>query len=278
VLRDTVRLTAGAGAALLAAITLAALLVPLVLPWDPLEQNLNARLLPAFTCAGERGCHWLGTDHLGRDLLTRLLYGARISLAIGLGAIAIASTLGTAAGALAGYCGGIIDRVVMRLADAQLAIPSLLLAMAVMTLRGAGIGSLIVVLAMIGWVSYAQVVRSAVRAEREKAYVAAAQALGASHVRIVTRHVLPNVSDLVLVMLPSHLAMVLLTEAALTFVGLGIPPPAPSWGALLADGRDYATTAWWLIALPGLAIGVTAFGATILSDGLSGLLARGRAR
>lgn len=255
------------GLAILTCVALAAVAAPLVGASGPYDQNLAARLLPLFSCGTGSPWHLAGTDHLGRDVLVRLLYGARLSLVVGAAAVTLGMAIGVAAGVIAGYGAGALDRVIMRCAAAQLAVPYVMLAMAVAAIEGPSVPKLVLVLGVTGWVPYARVVRAAVRVEAASGYVAAAQLLGASHARIVVRHVLPNASHVVVATAGAHFALVVLTESSLSFVGLGAPPTWPSWGAMLADGRDYVSSAPRLTVLPAMLLCITALGATLISDG-----------
>lgn len=238
-----------------------------IAPADPTIQVLNDRLAPP----GSPG-HLLGTDALGRDELSRLMYGARASVLVALSAVLVAGTVGVAAGLISGYLGGIVDSVAMRLADVQLSIPYLVLAIAVVAVLGTSSINLVLVLGLVGWVFYARVVRSEVLSVKEREYVEAARALGASGSWIITRHLLPNVRASIIVMATLETPRMILSEAALSFLGLGIQPPTPSWGNMVADGRDYLANAWWLTTLPGLAIVLFAVAVSILGDWLRDVL------
>jgi peptide/nickel transport system permease protein len=235
-------------------------------PHDPLAQELSRRLKPpGFTDA--QGQHfWLGTDALGRDVLSRLIYGARVSLTVGIVSVGAAAPLGTAAGLAAGYFGGWVDDLLMRLADVWLALPVILLAVSLMAVLGPGLRNVIVVLAISGWVLYARVVRSAVIAAARQDYVEAARASGARHLRVLWNHIFPNVISPIIVIATFHVAQMILLESTLSFLGLGVPPPQPTWGGLVSDGRNYVATAWWLSLFPGLAILVTVLAINIVGD------------
>lgn len=260
------------GIAVFALVLLAAVIGPWIYPYNPLQQNLAQRLMPPFWYSEEGECHIAGTDQLGRDILSRLLLGARISLLVGFSAVLISGSLGTFFGLLAGYSGGGMDRVITRMADAQLAIPNILFAIAVMAVLGPELRNLILVLGLTGWVAYARIVRSSVLTVREREYVVAARSVGTSNARILLRHVLPNSIDSVIVIASSQLAWMIIAEASLSFLGLGVPPPNPTWGNMLADGRTYLTTAWWLATFPGLALTVTILAINLVSDWARDLL------
>ena len=229
---------------------------------------LERRLLPPAWQVRGNWAFPLGSDHLGRDILSRLIYGARISLLVGVTAVAISGLLGVALGLLAGYRGGRLDRLVMRLVDVQLAFPFILLAITVVAVLGAGLRNVIVVLGVAGWMVYARVVRGEVLAVKEKEFVAAARALGAPEHTIIPRHLLPNVMTPVIIVGTFAVATNIITEASLSFLGLGVEPSIPTWGTMLADGRAYIGRAWWLTTLPGLAILLTVLAINVLGDWL----------
>jgi len=237
-----------------------------IAPHDPLKPDLAARLAPPFWMTGGTMAHPLGTDSLGRDLLSRVIYGARIAAVVGVSAVLLAGLVGVALGLLAGFHGGILDTLIARLADLALAVPYIILAVAVVAVVGADLVTLVVVLALSTWVTYTRIVRGEVMALRQSEFVVAARAMGATNPRIMLRHVLPNVSNSILVVATQQLASMILYEAALSFLGLGVPPPTPTWGGMVADGRLYLATAWWVSTLPGLAILVTVVAVNWLGD------------
>ena len=243
-----------------------ALIGPLVIGSDPNRQDLSAALLPPVWQSGGSATYPLGTDHLGRDILTRIIYGARTSLIIGVVAVLLAGVLGSSVGIVAGEWGGWVDEIFMRLADIQLAIPFILLGITVLALLGASIFNMILVLILFGWVIYARLARSEVLYLREQEFVLAARALGTPRWRIMAYHLLPNVAGQVIIISTLELANVIILEAALSFLGVGIRPPQVSWGAMLANGRDYLTVAWWIATLPGIAITVTILGINLVGD------------
>ena len=262
------RRTALFGAVVVAVVVITALAAPWVSPFDPLEQSIGERLkAPGWRDQAGRG-HPLGTDHLGRDILARIIYGARPALLVGAAAVMISGVLGMITGLLAGYFGGRVDDVLMRLADIQLAFPFILLAIAVIGVLGPSLTTIIAVIGVSSWVVYARIVRGAALSLREREFVQAAQALGAGDVRILVRHILPNVFTPWLVVATLDMARVIVIESALSFLGLGVQPPAATWGGMLADGRVYISTAWWLATFPGLAILVTVLGINLFGDGL----------
>jgi peptide/nickel transport system permease protein len=262
------RRTALVGLGVVVIVLLAALFAPWLSPFDPLEQDINQRLKePGWQTAAGR-IHVLGTDHLGRDILARVIFGSRIALVVGLSAVLISGVLGMAIGLVAGYFGGKVDDFFMRLADIQLAFPFILLAIAVIAVRGPTLFNIILVIGVSSWVVYARVVRGEVLSIREREFVQAAIALGSRDGRVVVRHVLPNAFTPWLVVATLDMARVIVIESALSFLGLGVQPPTPTWGGMLADGRVYLSTAWWLATFPGLAIFITVLGINLLGDGL----------
>ena len=267
--RLTRRRTAVAGLAVVAAVLVMALAAPWISPFDPIAQDIADRRLKAPGWRDEAGhLHALGTDHLGRDLLARVIYGAQPALMVGAAAVVISGVLGMAAGLSSGYFGGRVDDALMRLADIQLAFPFILLAIAVIGVLGPSLTTIIVVIGVSSWVVYARVVRGAVLSLREREFVQAALALGSRDGRVLLRHILPNAFTPWLVVATLDMARVIVIESALSFLGLGVQPPTPTWGGMLADGRVYMTTAWWLATFPGLAILVTVLGINLFGDGL----------
>jgi peptide/nickel transport system permease protein len=273
VVRELVRNKAAlVGLLILLGVAASAIFAPLISPHDPLTQEITQRLKPpAWTDPAGR-TYLLGTDHLGRDILSRLIFGARISLIIGLSAVAVAGTIGTLLGLVAGYQGGRVDDFCMRLTDTMLAMPFILLALAVIAVLGPSLRNIIFVLGISSWVSYARVVRAEVLSLRTREFVAATQALGSRGSRIVFRHLLPNVLTPVIVIATLEVARMIILESALSFLGLGVQPPTPTWGGMLADGRAYLSTAWWLATFPGLSIMLTVLGINLLGDWLRDVL------
>jgi peptide/nickel transport system permease protein len=262
------RRTALFGAIVVALVIATALAAPWLSPFDPVAQDIGHRLKSPGWRDAAGGLHPLGTDHLGRDLLARVIFGAQPALLVASAAVLISGVLGMGAGLLGGYFGGRVDDVLMRLADVQLAFPFILLAIAVIGVLGPSLPTIIVVIGVSSWVVYARVVRGAVLTLREREFVQAARALGGGDGRIVLRHILPNAFAPWLVVATLDMARVIVIESALSFLGLGVQPPAPTWGGMLADGRVYITTAWWLATFPGLAILVTVLGINLFGDGL----------
>ena len=262
------RRTALFGLCVVVAVLVLALGAPWVTTWDPVEQDIGNRLQAPGSVDGSGGVHLLGTDQLGRDLLARIIFGARPALLVGFAAVAISGLLGLVVGLVSGYFGGWVDDVFMRLADIQLAFPFILLAIAVIGVLGPSLPVIIVVIGVSSWVVYARVVRSEALSIREREFVQAAHALGVRDGRILLRHVLPNALTPWLVVATLDMARVIVIESALSFLGLGVQPPTPTWGGMLADGRVYISTAWWLATFPGLAILVTVLGINLFGDGL----------
>ena len=237
-------------------------------PCDPHQIALEKRLIPPAWMSGGTSAHLLGTDSLGRDILSRLVYGARISIVVGLSAVSMSSCLGVMLGMVTGYYGGWIDKVLMRLADIQLAFPSIILYIAVMAILGSGLLHIIMVLGITGWVVYGRLVRGQVISCREEEFVEAARALGATNSRIMTHHIFPNITAPIIIIATTSVAGNILAEASLSFLGLGVPPSVPSWGSMLAEGREYVRIAWWLPVFPGLAIMLMVLAINIVGDWL----------
>jgi peptide/nickel transport system permease protein len=260
------------GLAVVLVATALALLAPAVSPADPIKNSLLDRLTPPMWAAGGSARFPLGTDTLGRDVASRLLYGARVSLAVGFSAVVIAGAIGVALGLVAGYYRGRVDDVLMRLGDVQLAFPVLVLAVAVLAVLGASLFNVVLVLGVTGWITYARIVRGETLSLAQRDFVEAARALGAGDAYIVRRHLLPNVLPPIIVVATFSVARVIIAEASLSFLGVGIPAPEPSWGSMLDEGRNYITTAWWLALFPGLAILVLVLGINLVGDWLRDVL------
>ena len=263
---------AALGLAIIALTVAAAVLAPALSPADPIRNSLLDRLTPPMWVEGGTARHPLGTDTLGRDVASRLLHGARVSLVVGLAAVAIAGTLGVAVGLAGGYYRGWLDDAMMRVGDVQLAFPVLLLGVAVLAVLGPGERNLILVLGVSGWITYARIVRGETLSLVEREFVEAARALGAPTVRILWRHVLPNLVSPITVQGTFIFAYAVLAEAALSFLGVGVPPEIPTWGTMVAGGQVYAHQALWIVLFPGLAIIVTALSLQVLGDGIRDLL------
>ena len=253
---------------LLIIILLMAISAPFLILQDPTEIQLRNRLQPPGFVDNDGFTHYLGTDHLGRDMLSRLMYGARISLLVGGTTVLIGGTLGLLLGLLSGYYGGAIDDVIMRLADIQLAFPNILLYIAVLAILGPGLGKVIAILGFTSWVIYGRVARGEVLAIREREYVESARTVGCSARRIMGQHILPNTFAPLFVVASFAVANAIIAEASLSFLGLGVPPSIPTWGAMLAESRDYLRDAWWPVTFPGVAIMLTVLSINVVGDWL----------
>lgn len=261
-----------AGAVVLLLIVLLALLANVISDLNPSAISLTARLQPPLSTDRTDVFHLLGTDALGRDLFSRMLHGARVSLLVAFAAVGISLLLGVAAGLLAAHYGGWVDALLMRFVEAQLAFPFILLALTVLAALGPGLPQLILVLGVGRWDVFARVVRGEARALMQRQQIEAARALGAGAFRVMCRHLLPNTLNTVLVVASFSVANNILTESALSFLGLGVDVSVPTWGAILAEGRDYMRSGWWLTALPGAAIMVTVLAINSVGDWLRDLL------
>ena len=255
--------------ALLAVVAAAA---PLLAPEDPIRQSLRGRLSPPTWEGTDGRAHFLGTDHLGRDVLSRVIYGSRVSLVIGFSSVLVGGILGSAAGLMAGFGHRRIDAIIMTLADAQLAFPFILLAIGIIAVLGPSFPTLVVVIGLSGWVSYARILRAQVLVVRSREFVEAIHALGGSFARVVLRHVLPNVLSSIVVIATLELARAIVLEATLSFLGLGIQPPTPSWGGMVQDGREYLDSAWWISTFPGVVLMITSIVVSRTGDWLRDVL------
>lgn len=240
---------------------------PWVSPFDPTETNLRARFQPPGHVA-EQGTYLLGTDQLGRDILSRIIAGARVSVIVGVVSVVIAGSIGTVYGLVSGFLGGVVDTVMMRFADALLGIPFIVLVVAISGVIGAGLSTLILILGLTSWVTYARVVRGEVLVVREAEYVMAARVIGQKSWNIMIHHVLPNVLASTIILAALQVSTTILAESSLSFLGLGVQPPTITWGVMLADGRQYIGSAWWMTTFPGLAITFTVLGVVFLGDWL----------
>jgi peptide/nickel transport system permease protein len=258
--------TLAAGAAILLAFVAAAFLAPLIAPFDPIAQDAAARLQPPSSA------HWLGTDNFGRDILSRILWGARTDLMIATLGVIFPFAIGLIAGTLAGYFGGLVDTLFMRIVDIVLAFPFLVLMLAILAVLGPGLSSFFIAMALVGWVSYARLVRAQLLVLRSADFAIAARSLGFSHGRVMFRHLLPNALVGPCVFAMSDAVLVLLNGASISYLGLGVQPPTPEWGVMVFEGQGFVTTAWWITAFPGLAIVLLAFGFSLLGDGLGEIL------
>jgi peptide/nickel transport system permease protein len=255
------------GAVFLLIVIFCALFAPLISPHDPNAQDLAVRLQPPILFGGHSD-HILGTDQLGRDLLSRMFYGARVSMLVAVSVVAVAGSVGVFLGLVSGYFGGLLDTVIMRFADTQLAFPGLLLALIILYTIGPSVTLLVIVLAINGWLVYARIVRGLVLSVKSAEYVEAAEIAGAKSLRIMTRHIIPNIASPILTLLVLEFARIILAEAALSFLGYGVQPPQSSWGLIIGQGQDYLTVGWWLVAIPGITICLTVLSANLLASWL----------
>jgi len=272
---DARRLVFAAGLLILALIVAAAVFAPLIAGQDPYLQNLEQRMAPPFWLPGTLTDHWLGTDQLGRDYLARLLYGARISLLIGLSTVIMSGLIGTALGVVGGYFGNRIDDLVMFVVTSRLSIPLILVALTVVGLFGTSLSVVITTLGLLLWERFAVVARTTTMQVRRRDYVEAASAAGASLLHILFREILPNILPHLVVVATIEMAIAILLEAALSFLGLGVPPPLPSWGLMIAEARDYMFFSPWVITIPGLSLFTLVLAINLVGDGLRDL---GRSR
>jgi len=255
-----------AAAAFLLTVVAAAVLAPWLSPHDPNKQSISARLMPPAWQGGGSTEYLLGTDELGRDVLSRLLHGARTSVLIGVGVVLVTAVLGVAIGTLAGYVGGKFDAVVRWLMDTVLSLPGLLISAALVFVLGASVTTVIIALSIEGWLVYCRMARGMVRTSRSMPYVDAATVVGVGLPRLLGRHILPNIVSPLITLSTLEFARIVIAEATLSFLGLGIQPPLVSWGLMINNGGAYLTTAWWLITLPGLALTLTALSANIVAN------------
>jgi peptide/nickel transport system permease protein len=266
------------GALIVGAVLLVAIVAPLIAPHDPFAQDLNLRLMPPQWMDGGSSVHPFGTDQLGRDYLSRLMYGARISMTIGIFTVITSGLIGITLGVLGGYFGGRVDDLAMFVITCRLSIPLILVALTVVALVGSSLTVVILTLGLLLWERFAVVARTTTMQVRNLDYIAAARAAGASRVHIVLREVLPNILTPLVVVATLEMALAILLEAALSFLGLGVPPPLPSWGLMIAEGKDYMFFSPWVIMIPGVALFVLVLGINLLGDGLRDLLGTGRAQ
>jgi peptide/nickel transport system permease protein len=249
-------------------IVLAAIFAPLIAPYDPAAQAVIGRLKPPVWETGGTWDHIFGTDQLGRDIFSRMIFGARTSLLVGVSVVALAGAFGVTIGLFAGFRGGRTDAFLMRLVDIQVAFPGLLLILLIVAVIGPSMGTMIVVLAMTNWMIYARVVRGIVLSVRQTPYVEAAEMIGCSQSRVIFRHILPNLTSPLLTLGILEFTNIVLAEAALSFLGLGVQPPATSWGLDVATGKDYLFVAWWLVTFPGLCISITVLSINLFANWL----------
>ncbi len=237
-------------------------------PYNPVQINLTDRLMPPFFAEGGSTSHWLGTDQMGRDTLSRLIFGARISLSVSLLVILVTSVVGTVLGIVAGYLGGRTEAFLMRITDISIAFPAILVAMLLMVILGPSFRTVVLAMSLLGWAGYARLIRGETLRLREADFVAQARIIGSSPVRIMLRHIFPNIVNPLIIIMTLSVGLLILVEAALSFLGVGIPPPAPSWGNMVNDGRNLIDVAWWISTFPGRAIGLVVLSGNFLGDWL----------
>ena len=266
------------GALIVGAVGLIAIFAPLLAPHDPFAQNLNARMIVPEWMEGGSAAHFFGTDQLGRDYLSRLLFGARISMLIGTMTVITSGLIGITLGVLGGFFGGRVDDAVMFVITCRLSIPLILVALTVVALVGSSFTVVIMTLGLLLWERFAVVARTTTMQVRTLDYIAAAQAAGASRAHVLLREVLPNILTPLVVVATLEMALAILLEAALSFLGLGVPPPFPSWGLMIAEAKDYMFFSPWVIVIPGVALFVLVLGINLLGDGLRDMLGMARAQ
>ena len=259
------------GSVIVAIVILLAIIGPAISPHDPVDTNLRARFQPPGY-SDESGSYILGTDQLGRDILSRIIAGSRVSVLVGVISVLIAGTIGVIYGLISGFFGGLIDTIMMRVADGILSIPFIILVVAISGVVGAGLTTLILILGVTGWVTYSRVVRAEVLKTREMEYITAAYAIGQNRWRVMIFHILPNVISSAVVLAAVQVGVTILAESSLSFLGLGVKSPIVTWGLMLADGRQYINSAWWMTTFPGIAITITVLGVVFLGDWLRDFL------
>ena len=255
-------------AAIMLTIVVTAVAAPWLAPYSPVEVDIRHRLGPPAWMEGGKTDHWLGTDQIGRDLLSRMIYGGRVSLLIGVAAVLVSSTIGVLLGLGAGYVGPRTDWIIMTLVNVMLTFPFVLLALAVIAVLGPSLVNMVIVLGVTDWPLYARVIRAETLAVRERDFITAGRALGMSHLRIVFRQILPNLVSVIVVIATLQVARVIILESFLSFLGLGVQPPTPAWGNMLGEGRVYMLNSWWIAAFPGAAIFVTTLAINLMGNAL----------
>ncbi len=266
------RLTAFTAVGIIALLVVTAIFAPYLAPHEPKAGSLADRLEPPFWQEGGSPEHLLGTDVLGRDIFSRLIYGARTSLAVAVLAILMAGSVGSALGIAAGYLGGWTDTIIMRAVDLAFSFPAILLAMVLAVVFEPSFFNIILVISLVLWAEYARMARGETLKVKEMDFVALARVAGVSNFRIMLRHILPNVASALMVLATLQVGIVIILESSLSFLGVGIPPPTPDWGTMISDGRSYIVTAWWLSVVPGVAIVLTVLSFNLLGDTLTELL------
>jgi peptide/nickel transport system permease protein len=254
--------------AIISVIVIAAVFAPLLAPYSPIDQTLRDKLLPPLWLDGGDPRYLLGTDAFGRDVLSRLIYGARVSLIVALLALTAGGGVGLGVGIVAGYFGGVVDSLLMRLVDAAFTFPAILFALLLSVTMGQGLGTLVLAISLLLWASFARVIRGEVLALRQRDFVALARVRGCSDARIMLTHILPNVLNTFMVLVTLNIGVVIIAEASLSFLGAGIPPPTPTWGLMISEGRGRIADAWWVALIPGLAITLLVLSVNLFGDWL----------
>jgi len=263
------------GAIITIILVIVVIMGPWIKPYDPLSQDLSLRLTGPTLGSKGTPAHLLGTDQLGRDVLSRIIYAARVTVTIAVISVLVSACVGTMLGIGSGYYGGMADNIIMRIADIQLAFPTILLALTIVAVLGSSVVNLVLVFVITGWVGYVRVIRAQVLVLKELEFVEAARAIGCSSRRVLFRHLLPNVLTEAIILSNIQIGRVILLESALSYLGLGVQPPLPTWGNMLSEARLYIQDAWWAVTFPGLAIIFTVLGTNLLSEGLRGLYTHG---
>jgi peptide/nickel transport system permease protein len=253
---------------IISAIIIMALLAPLIAPHDPIDQTLKDKLLPPFWMEGGNPTYVLGTDAFGRDILSRLIYGARVSLLVALLALTVGGGVGLSIGIIAGYLGGVVESVLMRLVDAAFTFPAILFALLLAVTMGQGLGTLVIAISLLLWASFARIIRGEVLALKQRDFVSLAKVRGCSTLRIMATHILPNVFNTFMVLVTLNIGVVIIAEASLSFLGAGIPPPTPTWGLMVSEGRGRIAEAWWVALIPGIAITLLVLSVNVFGDWL----------
>jgi peptide/nickel transport system permease protein len=265
---DTLKMTFLLPVIVLGILIIAAIFAPFISPHDPYQGVLSDRLSPPAFVPGGNSAYLLGTDLLGRDILSRIIWGSRISLSVSLLVIAITAAVGTAMGIAAGYLGGRVDAFLMRITDIAMAFPGILIAMLLATALGPSFKTVVIAMSILGWAGYARLIRGETLRLRETDFVAQARVIGTSPIRIMLRHIFPNVVNPLIIIMTLAVGMMILLEAGLSYLGVGIPPPNPSWGSMVSDGRNLIDKAWWISFFPGVAIGLVVLSGNFLGDWL----------
>lgn len=254
------------GGILVTCVVIVAIIGPIVAPYDPIEHDYSETLLRP----GRE--HWLGTDKFGRDILSRILYGTRIDLQIGIICVLFPFIIGVIVGCISGYYGGVVDALLMRLVDLTVAFPFFILVIAVIAILGPGVRNMYIAITLVAWIAYAKIIRGEILIAKNLEYVLAAKTLGYSDARIILRHLLPNVITPCIIFAMTDVVLDILAASSLGFLGLGVQPPQPEWGVMISDGREFIASAWWISTFPGLAIAIVGIGFSLFGDGLADLL------